>query len=186
MRSEKEKMIAGELYQPWDQELTDARKKAHQAITLFNKTEDKNERHCMLKALFGTTGDKVHIEPNVRMDYGFNIHLGENFYANFDCILLDICPITIGKNCMLAPKVQLYTATHPIDPEERNSGFELGKPITLGDNVWIGGGAIILPGIELGDNVVVAAGSVVTKSFPDNVVIAGNPAAVIKKVESKN
>ena len=117
------------------------------------------------------------------VDYGFNIHIGENFYANFNCTLLDICPITIGKNCMLAPNVQLYTATHPLDPDERNTSIEYGKPITFGDNVWVGGGAIIIPGVTLGDNVVVGAGAVVTKSFPDNVVLGGNPAKIIKLLD---
>ncbi|MGX7395678.1 sugar O-acetyltransferase [Carnobacterium mobile] len=185
MQTEKEKMIAGELYDAANQELREARKYAQEKLKAFHqaKEEDSPEAKTILKKLFGSTGEQFHINQGLIVDYGFNVHIGENFYANFNCTLLDICPITIGKNCMLAPNVQLYTATHPLDPIKRNTSIEYGKPITLGDNVWVGGGAIIIPGVTLGDNVVVGAGAVVTKSFPDNVVIGGNPARVIKVLE---
>ncbi|MGL5750647.1 MAG: sugar O-acetyltransferase, partial [Paraclostridium sp.] len=115
-------------------------------------------------------------------DYGYNIHVGENFYANFNCIMLDVCEIRIGKNVMLAPNVQLYAAYHPIDAKTRISGLEYGAPITIGDNVWIGGGAIVNPGITIGDNVVIGSGSVVTKDIPANCVAVGNPCKVIKNI----
>lgn len=125
------------------------------------------------------------MEPVINFDYGYNIFVGENFYANFNCTFLDVSTIEIGDNCMFAPNVQLYTATHPLHPVKRNSGLEYAKPIKIGNNVWLGGGVIVTPGVTLGDNVVVGAGSVVTKSFPDNVVIAGNPARIIKTVEEE-
>ncbi|MGB3161874.1 sugar O-acetyltransferase [Carnobacterium sp.] len=183
MRTEKEKMINGEMYDASDVELSKARKNAQERLRAFNQSLELKENNAIIKDLFGTTGKSYHINSGLIVDYGFNIHIGENFYANFNCTLLDICPITIGKNCMLAPNVQLYTATHPLDPEKRNTSIEYGKPITLGDNVWIGGGAIIIPGVSLGNNVVVGAGAVVTKSFPDNVVLGGNPAKIIKVLE---
>ncbi|PLS33132.1 acetyltransferase [Carnobacterium maltaromaticum] len=183
MKSEKEKMIAGEMYQAGDAELRKGRENARKLIRQFNQSEDKVERFDLIKKLFGNFEEGSFIEPNLRVDYGYNIHVGANFYANFDCTFLDVCPITIGDNVMFAPGVQLYTATHPIDPVERNSGLEYAKPITIGNNVWIGGSAIVVPGVTLGDNVVVAAGAVVTKSFPDNVVIGGNPARVIKEIQ---
>ncbi len=184
-RSEKEKMIAGELYLAGDPELVAGRQFARKQMMRFNAEIDPQIREEILKQTFGQVADTVYIEPNLRFDYGYNITVGKDFYANFDCILLDICPITFGDNCMLAPNVQIYTASHPLDPIERNSGYENGAPVTIGNNVWLGGGCVILPGVTLGDNVVVGAGSVVTKSFPDNVVLAGNPASVIKTVTKK-
>lgn len=180
MKSEKEKMIAGELYFADDPELTAERKFAREQMNLINHELDSELRSQLLKETFGQTAGKLYMEPNVHFDYGYNISVGKNFYANFNSVLLDVCPITFGDNCMLGPNVQLYTATHPLNPVKRNSGLESGKPITIGNNVWLGGGAMILPGVTLGNNVVVAAGSVVTKSFGDDVVIAGNPAQVIK------
>lgn len=182
-RTEKEKMIAGELYFAPDPELTADRKYAREQMALINQETDEKVKEQLLKETFVTVSGRIYIEPNVRFDYGYNISIGKNFYANYDCILLDVCPITIGDNCMLAPNVRLFTATHPLHPVKRNSGLELGAPIVIGDNVWIGGAATIVPGVRLGNNVVVGAGSVVTKSFPDNVVIAGNPARVIKTID---
>ena len=183
MMTEKEKMVAGEMYNASDFELSRARNLAQEKLKKFHQAKDPKESNAIIKELFGSTGTNFHLNPGLIVDYGFNVHIGEDFYANFNCTLLDICPITIGKNCMLAPNVQLYTATHPLDPVKRNTSIEFGKPITLGDNVWVGGGAIIIPGVTLGNNVVVGAGAVVTKSFPDNVVIGGNPAKVIKVLD---
>ena len=183
-RTEKEKMIAGELYFSPDPELVADRKFAREQMHLINRESEPMIKEQLLKETFGQVAGRIYIEPNVRFDYGYNISVGKNFYANYDCIFLDVCPITFGDNCMLAPNVRLFTASHPLHPVKRNSGLEYGAPITVGDNVWIGGGAVILPGVRLGDNVVVGAGSVVTKSFPDNVVIAGNPARIIKTIES--
>ncbi|WP_067724890.1 sugar O-acetyltransferase [Oceanobacillus damuensis] len=185
MKTEKQKMLDGELYNPADAELTAGRMHARKMTRLYNQTTEEEDelRTKMLKELFGSTGESLSVEPNFHCDYGCHIHVGENFYANFDCVILDVCEVRIGDNCFMAPGVHLYTATHPLDPSERNSGVEYGKPITVGDNVWIGGGAIINPGVTIGDNVVIASGVVVTKGVPDYTVVGGNPAKVIKKVE---
>lgn len=185
MRTEKEKMLAGELYNPADPVLLKDRDEARRKVRLYNQTleTEAGQRLKMLKELLGSAGKNIYIEPNIRFDYGYNTHVGENFYANFDCIILDVCEVRFGDNCMLAPNVQIYTATHPLNPTERNSGKEYAKPITFGDNVWIGGGAIINPGVTVGDNVVIASGAVVTRDVPDNVVVGGNPAKIIKNIE---
>jgi maltose O-acetyltransferase len=185
MKTEKEKMVAGEMYNPADPVLVKDREEARRKVRIYNQTlETEGEKRTqLLKELLGSTGDAVFMEPNIRFDYGYNTHVGENFYANFDCTILDVSEVRFGDNCMLAPGVQIYTATHPLHPTERNSGREYAKPITFGNNVWIGGGAIINPGVTVGDNVVIASGAVVTKDVPDNVVVGGNPAKVIKRIE---
>lgn len=184
-RTEKEKMLAGELYKAWDEELRAESLHAKKLIRQFNATteEEPERRTALLKELFGSTGENVYVEPSLRVDYGYNIHVGENFFANFDCTILDVCEVRIGDNCMLAPGVSIYTATHPIDPYERIAGPELGKPIAIGHNVWIGGRAIINPGVTIGDNAVIASGAVVTKNVPDNTIVGGNPARVIRTIE---
>ena len=184
-KTEKEKMIAGELYFANDPELVADRMFARSQSQIINQAESAELRSQLLKETFGRTGKKIYLEPVINFDYGYNIFVGENFYANFNCTFLDVSTIEIGDNCMFAPNVQLYTATHPLHPVKRNSGLEYAKPIKIGDNVWLGGGVIVTPGVTLGNNVVVGAGSVVTKSFPDNVVIAGNPARIIKTVEEE-
>ncbi|TNX42190.1 chorismate mutase [Enterococcus faecium] len=184
-KTEKEKMIAGELYFANDPELVADRMFARSQSQIINQAESAELRSQLLKETFGRTGKKIYMEPVINFDYGYNIFVGENFYANFNCTFLDVSTIEIGDNCMFAPNVQLYTATHPLHPVKRNSGLEYAKPIKIGNNVWLGGGVIVTPGVTLGENVVVGAGSVVTKSFPDNVVIAGNPARIIKTVEEE-
>ena len=184
-KTEKEKMIAGELYFANDPELVSDRMFARSQSQIINQAESAELRSQLLKETFGRTGKKIYMEPVINFDYGYNIFVGENFYANFNCTFLDVSTIEIGDNCMFAPNVQLYTATHPLHPVKRNSGLEYAKPIKIGDNVWLGGGVIVTPGVTLGNNVVVGAGSVVTKSFPDHVVIAGNPARIIKTVEEE-
>ncbi len=184
-KTEKEKMITGELYFANDPELVADRMFARSQSQIINQAESAELRSQLLKETFGRTGKKIYMEPVINFDYGYNIFVGENFYANFNCTFLDVSTIEIGDNCMFAPNVQLYTATHPLHPVKRNSGLEYAKPIKIGNNVWLGGGVIVTPGVTLGDNVVVGAGSVVTKSFPDNVVIAGNPARIIKTVEEE-
>ncbi|ERN54389.1 sugar O-acetyltransferase [Alkalihalophilus marmarensis] len=185
MKTEKQKMIDGELYEPWDPELMRDREQARYLTRMFNETTESQyeKRIQAIKNLFGSTGDDIYMEPNFRCDYGYNIHVGNHFFANFDCVILDVCEVRFGNNCMLAPGVHIYTATHPINPFERIKGPEYGKPVTIGDNVWIGGSAIINPGITIGDNAVIAAGAVVTKDVPDNVIAGGNPARVIKEID---
>ena len=139
----------------------------------------------IIKDWFGSTGQNLYINPRLVVDYGVNIHLGENFYSNWNLTMLDVCPIRIGDNAMIGPNCQFLTPLHPLDPQERNSGVEYGKPITIGDNFWAGGGVIVLPGVTLGNNVVAGSGAVITKSFGDNVVLAGNPARVIKEIPVK-
>ncbi|MDD9271605.1 maltose acetyltransferase domain-containing protein [Paenibacillus sp. GCM10023248] len=185
MRTEKEKMLAGELYQASDPQLTKDRENARKWTRLLNETlETEYERRVeLLKQLFGSTGPSLYVEPTFRCDYGYNIHVGNNFYANFDCVILDVCEVRIGENCLLAPGVHIYTATHPLNPLERASGAEFGKPVTIGNQVWIGGRAVINPGVTIGDNVVIASGAIVTKDIPANVVVGGNPAKVLKNIE---
>jgi maltose O-acetyltransferase len=185
MKTEKEKMLSGELYNAGDSVLASERLNARRLTRLYNQsleTEAAN-RPDLLKELFGSTGKRLYIEPTFRCDYGYNIHVGENFFANFDCIFLDVCEIRIGDNCQIGPGVHIYTATHPIHPVERSTGAEYGIPVSIGHNVWIGGRAVINPGVVIGDNVVIASGAVVTKAIPDNVIIGGNPARIIKPVE---
>ncbi|WP_214757083.1 maltose acetyltransferase domain-containing protein [Exiguobacterium sp. s123] len=185
MMSEKEKMIRGELYLAGDETLVADRKHARRLTEQFNRSgiDDLEGRKEILSELLGSTKGSYYIEPNFKCDYGYNIHVGDRFYANFDCVFLDICPITFGDDCMLAPGVHIYTATHPIDPIDRISGYEFGKPVTIGDRVWIGGGAIINPGVTIGDEAVVASGAVVTKDVPSRTVVGGNPARVIKTID---
>lgn len=183
MVTEKEKMLRGQLYHAGDDELHRLRLQARYMRQRVNAEEDEKKRNQLMKEWLGGSGDNLHVETPVTLDYGSNTYVGENFFANFGWLVLDTCPVRIGKNAMLGPNVQMYTALHPLEAQERVAGLEYGAPITIGDNVWIGGGAMILAGVTLGDNVVVGAGSVVTKSFGDNVVIAGNPARIIKTLE---
>jgi maltose O-acetyltransferase len=185
MKTEKEKMLTGELYNPADPGLVKERNKARGLTRLYNQTleTEDNKRTDLVKQLFGSTGETLVIEPNFHCDYGSNIHVGENFFANFDCTFLDVCEIRVGDNCFIAPGVHIYTATHPLNPLERIAGLEYGKPVTIGHNVWIGGKSVINPGVHIGDNVVVASGSVVTKDVPNSVVVGGNPAKIIKQIE---
>lgn len=136
----------------------------------------------LLKTLFGKTGERLWIEQPFHCDYGWNIELGEHFYANYNLTILDVGKVTIGKNVMCAPNVAIYTAGHPVHPQSRSSGYEYGIPVTIGDNVWIGGNAVILPGVTIGSNAVIGAGSVVTRDIPDNVIAAGNPCRVIREI----
>ncbi|MGF7437247.1 sugar O-acetyltransferase [Lentilactobacillus senioris] len=184
-RSEREKMIAEEPYNVQDPELVADRIRAQQLFKKLNTTTltDLESNARIAKELFGSTGEKIEVRPDFSCDYGYNIHVGENFFANWNCILLDTCPINIGKNALLAPRVQMYSASHPFDIERRTHWIGTGASINIGDNCWIGGGAIITPGVTLGNNVIVGAGSVVTKSFGDNLVIAGNPARVIRELD---
>ncbi|MCA0969713.1 sugar O-acetyltransferase [Halobacillus litoralis] len=183
--TEKEKMLAGELYKSWDDELVLERSRARQITFDLNRTKDTEAhyREQLIESLFGELGGQYGLEPPFYCDYGYNIRVGDGFFANFNCVFLDVCPITIGERVLIGPNVQLYTATHPMDRETRASGLESGRPITIGNDVWIGGGAIINPGVTIGDNVVIGAGAVVTKDIPSDVFVGGNPAKVIKSVD---
>ncbi|MCP3429293.1 sugar O-acetyltransferase [Opacimonas viscosa] len=180
--TEKEKMRQGLPYFASDKTLVSERMQARKVLHELAAIPEQSikQRAALLRTFFGSTGKRLFIENTFRCDYGYNIHVGENFYANFSCTILDCAEVRIGNDCLLAPNVSLYTANHPLDPNERRSGLESAAPIHIGDDCWIGGGAIILPGVTLGSNIVVGAGAVVTKSFGDNVVIAGNPAKVIR------
>lgn len=183
MKSEKEKMLASELYNASDKELVEERQYARNLTYEFNNTRptETEKRKEIINRLIKAKGT-FNIEPPFNCDYGYNIEVGENFYANYNCIILDVNRVQIGENVLLAPNVQIYTASHPTDPMERLTFKELSKPIVIGNNVWIGGGAIICPGVRIGNNTTIGAGSVVTKDIPDNVIAAGNPCKVIRAV----
>lgn len=179
--TEKEKMLAGQLYMASDPELSALHSRAIELCDkLLYGCKSDEERDAVTRELLGRCGKRVMLGRGFRCDYGCNIEAGENLYVNYDVVILDVCKVKIGDNCLIAPQVGIYTACHPLEEDVRISGLELGKPITIGNNCWIGGHAVINPGVTLGDNVVVGSGSVVTKSFPSNVVIAGNPAKIIK------
>lgn len=179
----------GELYKlNDDKELNEDFMRARRLTRLFNSMteEQMEERKEIIKELFKSTGENVHVEQTFHCDYGCHISVGENFYANYDCIMVDVCEVTIGDNVLLAPRVGIYTAGHPIDAGVRNEGLEFGKPVTIGDNVWIGANAVINPGVTIGSNVVIGSGSVVTKDIPDNVVAVGNPCTVLRKISEED
>lgn len=181
--SEYQKMVAGELYDAGDPELLEMRVRARTFFKEYNSTEyDRNVRELLLRRFLGKVGTSVDIQTPFYVDYGCHIKVGNNFFANFNCVFLDCAFITIGNNVFLGPCVQMYTAHHPVRAEERIKGPELASPIIIGDNVWIGGGAIICAGVTIGENTTIGAGSVVVKSIPSNVVAAGNPCKVIKNL----
>lgn len=183
--TEKEKMLAGELYDAnYDKELIKERYKTKDICQQFNnlKPSDLEGREKILRNLFGKTGKQILVEQNFWCDYGYNILVGENFYMNHNCVILDAAKVEFGDNVFIAPNCGFYTAGHPLNYEQRNQGLEYAKPITIGNNVWIGGNVVVLPGVTIGDNVVIGAGSVVTKNIPSNVVAVGNPCKVIKEL----
>lgn len=172
------KMVAGELYNPADPELRELRDFARGECFRFNHDPGEG-RIDILKKLFGRTGDGFKVHPTFQCDYGVNIFVGDHFFANFHCVILDVCRVEIGNNCLLAPRVCIYTATQSLSAHDRNMGREYGKPVTIGDNVWIGGNSVILPGVTIGDDAVVGAGAVVTRDVPAGTIVAGNPARII-------
>ncbi len=173
-------MLAGELYNAAVPELIAEHARAQKLCLKLNSPLSDEERVAVAKQLLGKCGENVTLTQGFYCDYGSNIEVGENFYVNYGVCILDVCKVKIGKNCLIAPQVGIYTAYHPIDCATRISGLEAGKPVTIGDNCWIGGHAVINPGVTLGDNVIVGSGSVVTKSFPSDVIVAGNPAKIIR------
>lgn len=184
MKSEKEKMLAGELYDALDEELSRDRTLARKLIKALNDSDDEEteRRHEILSKLIPKAGAGLWIQPPFFCDYGYNIALGEKVFFNFNCVVLDVMEVLIGSRTLFGPNVQIYTATHPMDHVARGSGLEYAKPISIGEDVWVGGSAVICPGVTIGDRTVIGAGSVVTKSIPADVFAAGNPCRVIKKL----
>ena len=186
--TEKELMLSEQLYIANDTELAKDNANARKLTRLINTaTEEQAEYRLQLfRELFGDIGKKFWIEPPFRTDYGCNTYIGENFYANYDCIFIDVAKIHIGNDVFFGPRVCLYTAGHPIDAEIRNQQLEYGKSITIGNSVWVGGNTVINPGVTIGDNVVIGSGSVVTKDIPSNVVAAGVPCRVIREITKED
>jgi maltose O-acetyltransferase len=187
MPSQKQKMIAGELYDPLDTELSTDRVSTRLLLKQLNDSrEDQSElRNELLNKLISSLGENVWIQPPFYCDYGYNIKLGDKVFFNFNCVVLDVAQVTIGDRTLIGPNVQIYTATHPLDHQQRASGLEFAKPISIGKDVWIGGSAIICPGVTIGDRSVIGAGSVITKDIPANVLAAGNPCKVIRPLTEK-
>lgn len=188
MRTTRERMLNGELYIADDSELSQMSKRNRKLTRAFNETteEEPEKRESLLRELLGKAGKNVYIEPPFYSDYGTHISVGDHFYANFDCLMLDVAPITIGDNVQFGPKVGVYTAGHPIDPEVRKTGLEFGQSIAIGNNVWVGAQAVINPGVTIGDNTIIGSGAVVTKDIPANVVAAGNPCRVIREITEED
>ena len=184
--TEKDKMLSGQLYHASDPELTEERHRARLLFQQINSMNDDNreERNKLFYKLFGKAGKGLWIEPPFYCDYGYNIKVGDNVFMNFNCCILDVTEVKIGNNVLIAPNVQIYTATHPQDAKLRNTMLEYAKPVTIGNDVWIGGGVIICPGVSIGNGVVLGAGSVVTRNVADNILVAGNPAKELKKINS--
>jgi maltose O-acetyltransferase len=184
MSSEKEKMLRGELYDPLDPQLSAERRRARLLTKALNDTDDarQEERARLVRGLIPDSGEGVWIEPPFYCDYGTNITLGDHVFFNFNCVVLDVAPVRIGSGVLFGPSVQIYAATHPLSAAERRTGLEYGKPVEIGDDVWVGGGAVICPGVRVGARSVVGAGSVVTRDVPEGVFAAGNPCRVIREI----
>jgi maltose O-acetyltransferase len=180
----KERMLRGELYVFDSPALEADFARAQDLLERYNATRhaEAELRERLLRELLGSVGEGVVIRTEFRCDYGYNIHIGAGTFVNYDCVMLDVAPIRIGAACQLATRVQLLTPSHPIDPEPRRSGWEAAEPITIGDNVWLGGGAIVCPGVTIGDDTVVGAGAVVTQDLPAGVVAVGVPARVLREI----
>ncbi len=183
MADERRKMLAGEMYDPLDPELVAAREHARDLCQALNATREsqQDERRLILRQLFGTGGETVWMQPPFFCDYGSNIELGERVFFNFNCVVLDVCRVRIGDFALFGPAVQIYTPMHPLDADRRRRE-EFGKPVDIGSDVWVGGGAIILPGVRIGSRAVIGAGSVVSRDVPEGVLAAGNPCRVIREI----
>jgi maltose O-acetyltransferase len=184
IKTELQKMLDGDLYDASDAELVAGRSKARTLFTQYNALsyDDKDGKKAILRELLGSFQNSIDIQSPFYCDYGYNIFAGDNLFLNFNCIILDCARVTFGDNVFLAPNVQIYTAYHPVIASERIKGPEYAAPITIGNNVWLGGGVIVCPGVTIGDNTTIGAGSVVTKNIPANVVAAGNPCKVIREL----
>ncbi|PVU97990.1 hypothetical protein BB559_001824 [Furculomyces boomerangus] len=184
-KTEREKMVAGELSCFYDPELVELRQRARVLVAELQGTyNNDSERIRITKELFGTADDTTYLERNVFLNYGINTHVGKNFYMNANCVILDNGRVDIGDSVMFGPCVQLYTVTHPLETDLRKAGFDSTKPIKIGNGVWVGGGAIILPGVTIGDNAVIGSGAVVTKDVPADVLVVGNPAKIVKHIKN--
>lgn len=184
MKSEKEKMLAEALYDPLDRELCSDRRRARLCLKALNDTPDDlvEERARLIQELIPSASPEVWIEPPFYCDYGYNIHLEGKVFFNFNCVVLDVAPVRIGAGVLFGPAVQMYTALHPLNADQRRAGLESGRSIAIGDDVWIGGGSIICPGVRIGRRSVIGAGSVVTRDVPDDVFAAGNPCRVVRSL----
>lgn len=180
--TEKERMLAGKLYKASDPELEADHLRKWELTRAINTEPDRQKLPGLFRELLGSLGEGSWIEPPFRCDYGSHIHIGAHFYANCDCIFLDVCDITIGDDVFIAPRVCIFTAGHPIDAGVRNTELEFGKPVKIGSSVWIGGSTVINPGVTIGDDVVIGSGSVVTKDIPSHVIAAGNPCRVLRPI----
>ncbi|MBO4404031.1 MAG: sugar O-acetyltransferase [Treponema sp.] len=186
--NQKERMLANLPYKAWLDGLSEERHENEKKIYEYNNLppERWNERTDLLKNILGSCGNEIKIMPPFHCDYGYNIEVGENFFANYNFLVLDVAKVKIGNNAQIAPNVAIYTAGHPVHPDSRNSGYEYGIDVTIGNNVWIGGNAVIMPGVTVGDNAVIGAGSVVTKDIPSDVIAVGNPCRVIRKITEED
>ncbi|MBN1068053.1 sugar O-acetyltransferase [Clostridium botulinum] len=185
--TEKEKMLNGDLYLALGEDLFSERQHAKEMIFEFNSLHPSavEKRNGLISKLFGYVGENFYIEPPFRCDYGYNIHWGENSYVNYNCTILDCAKVTIGKDVLIGPNVNIFTAGHPLSPSQRISGLEYAHSIEIGDGAWIGGGTTINPGVKIGRNAVIGSGSVVTKDIPDNAVAVGNPCRVIRIINEE-
>lgn len=186
--TEWERMQKGLVYNDFDQDLFNKRVEAKKLFKAYNKTEDEEVdlRNKIMKQLFKNVGENVWIEPDFRCEFGKNITIGDNVYINFGCIILDCSEVTIGSHTLLGPNIGLYAANHSTDATERINGGCYGKPIHIGNNVWLGGDVKVLQGVTIGDNTIIGAGSIVTKDIPDNVIAVGNPCKVIRKITEED
>lgn len=184
----KERMLAELPYKAWLDGLEEERLENKLKIYEYNlcRPDEQEKQEQLIKNILGKTGESIHIEQPFRCDYGKNIEVGNNFYTNYNCTILDVAKVTIGENVMFAPNVAIYTAGHPVHPESRNSGYEYGVSVTIGDNVWVGGNTVINPGVKVGDNVVIGSGSVVTKDIPANTIVVGNPCRVVREITEED
>jgi maltose O-acetyltransferase len=183
LRSHKERMLAGETYNCLDPDLEAERQKTKELLRLYNQTEAQPERQTILQQLLGQVGQNSIIEPPFYCSYGRNTYVGDHVFLNHSCTILDNNEVRIGHHVMIGPLVQIYCAAHVLEAQAWNQGLEVAKPIVIEDNVWLGGGAILLPGVRIGRNAVVGAGALVPRSVPANTVVAGNPARVIREIE---
>jgi maltose O-acetyltransferase len=184
MKSEKEKMLGGELYDPLDPQLSAERRRARLILKALNDTPDdrQEERARLFRELIPAAGAGILVEPPFYCDYGTNITLGDRVFFNFNCVVLDVAQVRVGSGVLFGPAVQIYAAIHPLRAAERRTGLESGRPVKIGDDVWVGGGAIICPGVRVGARSVVGAGSVVTRDIPEGVFAAGNPCRVVREI----